>query len=224
MTVQPLDPAALDVIDDYLAQLAPALGPRDRTARDLIAEVRDGLVTATEHTVAQGWAAVTAAHMAVRRCGAVSRVAPVMRIDAVATRARGTALALMGSGPIAAVAWGATVATSSASPWQGGGVSPWRVALPSLGLAVLLTLACSLLANTASGARSGSARVAQVAATIAAVTCAGADLAGLTLIAVWTATASHVFAWPVVAAAAVSGARILFAGRRVRHLWSPLRA
>jgi hypothetical protein len=215
MTVPPLDPAAVEVIDDYLAQLAPALGPRDRTARDLVAEVRDGLLTATEHAVARGCAAVPAARMAVRRCGAADRLAPLMRTDAVATRARGTALALMGSGPVAAVAWGATVVTSPASQW--------RVALPCLGLAVLLALACSLLANTASGTRSGS-RVAQVAAMVAAVTCAGADLAALTLVAVWTVTASHMFSWPVVAAAVVSGARIAFAGRRVRQLWPPLPA
>jgi hypothetical protein len=225
VTAESLDPVALHLIEDYLTQLATALGQRDRTSRDMVAEVRDGLLTAVEKDIANGRPAIDAARTAVRLCGAVAQVVPVMRVDVVATRARSTVVSLLRTAPFAAAAWVATMATSPASPWQVGDSSPWRVVAPWLGLGVLLTLSCSLLANTAAaGTGRQSPRLANVAAIAAAVACVCTDLAGLAFIAVSAAIAPAMFAWPVIAAAAVSGARIVFAGHRIQRLRRPLPA
>jgi hypothetical protein len=221
--VTSLDPVAVDLIEDHLARLATALGQRDRVSRDMIAEVRDGLLTAVERDVAAGRPAVAAARAAIRLSGTVEQVAPVMRGDVVAARARAAVILLVRTGPFAAAAWATTVVTSPASPWQVGGASPWRVVAPWLGLAVLLTLACSLLANTAaSTTRRQSPRLAHVAAVAAIAACAGTDVAGLAFVAVSAMSAPTMLAWPVVAAVAVSGARVVVAGHRLHRLRRPL--
>jgi len=209
VTARPLDPGALAVVDGYLDELAPALGRRDRASRDLLAEVRDGLLTAVERDVAVGRPAVDAARAAVGLCGTAKQLAPLLLADVVAARARGTGRSLVRTGGFAAVAWVATAGTSAALPW--------RAAAPWLGLGVLLTLACSLLANTAL-----SPRVARLAAIAAAVACAGTDLAGLSFLAASAVIAPGAIAWPAAMAVAVSGARLVFAGTRVHRLRPPL--
>jgi hypothetical protein len=219
VTAQGLHPAALGLIENYLGQLASALGRPDRTTRDIIAELRDGLLAAAQRHVAGGLSGIEAARIAVRQCGAVEQLAPAMRADAIATRARATARALLRTGPLAAAAWAATVVIGPASPWLVGAASPWRTVLPWLGLGVLVTLACSLLAGTAgSGTAHESPRVARGAAIAAAVACAVTDLAGLTCIAILAVTAPGAMAWPVGAAIAVSGARTVLAGHSVHRL------
>jgi hypothetical protein len=149
VTAQPLDPAAVALIEHYLTGMAAALGPLDRTTDDLVDELRDGLLTRAEAWVAHGMPAADAARAAVRQCGGLEQVTPVMRADAVATRARRTALAILAAGPLAAAPWAATLVASPASPWHMGDASPWRMALPWLGFGVLVTLACALTAHVA---------------------------------------------------------------------------
>jgi hypothetical protein len=220
VTAQPLDPAAVALIEHYLTGMAAALGPRDRTTHDLVDELRDGLLTTAEAWVAHGVPAADAARAAVRQCGALEQVTPIMRADAVATRARSTALAILAAGPLAAAPWAATLITSPASPWRMGHASPWGMVLPWLGFGVLLTLACALTAHAAV-TRVGRQRpqLAQVTAVAAAVTCASTDLAGLALIASWALAGSGGIAWPAATAAAVvSAGRIVLDGDRVRRL------
>jgi hypothetical protein len=226
VNAQPEDPAAVALIEHYLTGLTAALGSHDRTSRDLVDEVRDGLLTAVEAHVADGLPAADAARAALRQCGALEHVTPVMRADAVATRARSMALAILGVAPLAAAAWAATLVVSPASPWHMGAASPWRMALPWLGLGVLLTLSCALTAHiAASGMGHQRPRLAHIAAVAAGAACTSTDVAGLALIASWALAASGGVAWPAATAAAVvSSGRVVFVGGRLRRLRQALPA
>jgi hypothetical protein len=149
-----------------------------------------------------------------------------MRADAIATRARSMALAILGVAPLAAATWATTLVVSPASPWHMGAASPWRMALPWLGLGVLSTLACAVTAHIASsGTGHQRPRLAAIAAVAAAAACTSTDVAGLALIASWALAASDGIAWPAaIAAAVVSGGRVVFVGGRIRRLRQTLPA
>jgi hypothetical protein len=216
-----LDPAAVRLVEDHLSRLAASLGRRDTVTDDVLDELRDCLLTATEARVAGGAAPVAAARSALRDYGDLTQVAPTVIADVVASRARATALLILRAGPIAAAIWAAAIMTTSAVATP----SPWRAAMVWLGPAVVLTAACAL---TAYGAASGLGalrchmpRAAAITATAASAASAVTDLAAVAFITVLAVTGTG-GRWPMMlAAAVVSGVRVLVIGRRAVLLWSP---
>jgi hypothetical protein len=213
-----LDPAAVRLVEDHLSRLAASLGRRDTVTDDVLDELRDCLLTATEARVAGGAAPVAAARSALRDYGDLTQVAPTVIADVVASRARATALLILRAGPMAAAIWAAAIMTTSAVATP----SPWRAAMVWLGPAVVLTAACAL---TAYGAASGlgplRCHMPRAAAITASAASAVTDLAAVAFITVLAVTGTG-GRWPMMlAAAVVSGVRVLVIGRRAVLLWSP---
>lgn len=93
------------IIDAYLAEITARLaGPR-RRRRELLAELRDGLMDAADHYRAEGSLSTVAAARAVRDCGRVAVVAHAYADLLADHQARRTALALLVTGPPIGVLW-----------------------------------------------------------------------------------------------------------------------
>lgn len=212
-----LDAAAVGIVEDHLARIATALGRRDAVRNDVLDELRDCLLTATEQHVAGGMAPDVAARAALRDYGDVTRVAPAVVADVTATRARGTALVILGFGPIAAAVWAAAIAT--ASPTTTAAAVPWRAAMSGFGPAVVLAAACALTAyGAASSLRRPRSRLPRAAAVAATVVSVVTDLAALAYITVLVTADSHDRWLIALAAALVSGIRVLLVTRSARSL------
>lgn len=93
------------VIDDYVTTLAAALrGPR-RTRRDMLTEVRDGLIDAAEALEAAGLSRSQAERAAVAEFGSVEEVAPEYQEELVANQGRRLAVLLFLGFPLITLIW-----------------------------------------------------------------------------------------------------------------------
>jgi len=94
-----------DPIDGYVAELSRALhGPR-RAKRDLIAEVRDGLIDAAEAYQAAGLDRPEAERRAVAEFGTVGEIAPGLQEELAAATGQRLGALLFLSAPLMALAW-----------------------------------------------------------------------------------------------------------------------
>jgi hypothetical protein len=103
-----VDPAAAAVIDDYLQAVARRLPTHARMTPDVIAEMRDDLLTATAALTA-GEGPVVAAHAALADFGDEETIAAALRPELGARRVRRFGVALLATGPVVGLCWLAAV-------------------------------------------------------------------------------------------------------------------
>jgi hypothetical protein len=115
-----LDPAAVEVVDGYLRTLARRLPRHARLTPDMLAEMRDDLLTATADLAPGAGSAVAAAHAALADFGDADTIAGALRPELAARQARRFAIALLLTGPLVGLCWLAAVflGTGNAVAWR----------------------------------------------------------------------------------------------------------
>ncbi|HEX8131972.1 MAG TPA: permease prefix domain 1-containing protein [Actinomycetes bacterium] len=229
MTRQGLpEPAAGPAIEGYLAEVTARLPGPPRAHAGIVAELRSGLLDATDAHRSAGLPPAEAAVAAIREFGLPARVADGFRAELAASQARRVALTLLVTGPLVGLLWIATALTSHLGirpvlPWQETGLSPGlRVGMPLVAVAIGVTALAALLGIASTGRLTrwlpARPRRAPTAAAVAGFGAVGADGLGLVLLAAQLATApGKLSVVPAAVAAAASLARILLAGRGARH-------
>lgn len=214
-----IDAAAVTLVDDHLAQLAASLGPDDATTHDMLDELRDGLLARVEALGTDGLPPQAGARLALREFGGLQQVAPVLMADVMMTRARTVAVTMLRFAPTAAVVWAIALLTGAPTT---AGAPPLIAAMAWLGPGCVCAAVAALTAyRAASRLDAPRPRMARAAAAAAAVACAVTDLAAVAYIAAWAFTG--IVAWPALAAALVSGVRIVVVGRSAPRLLVPAR-
>ena len=215
-------------IADYLSQVAAALPGPARARGDIIAELRSGLLDATDAYRAAGHSPGDAAAAAAAEFGDPRQVAAAFRPELAARQARRTALTLITTGPLVGLLWAAAATASHigihrAPPWQWHGMPPATpIAMPLFAAVFLTCMGAALLTMAATGPLTrwlpASPRTAPATAAIAGFAAAAADLAVFILLASKLASAPAALApAPVLAAAAASLARLTLARRAARR-------
>jgi hypothetical protein len=224
----PLEPAAGPAVERYLAEVTARLPGPPRAHAGIVAELRSGLLDATDAHRSAGLPPSQAAHAAIREFGNPAQVASGFRAEIAASRARRVAVALLVTGPLVGLLWIATAGASHlriglALPWHWTGISP------GLGMAIYLVTvaagvtACGAVLTIAITGRltrwlPTSPRWAPTGAAVAGYGAVSADGVGLILLAVELATVPGRLALlPAAAAAAASVGRMLLARRAARH-------
>src|SRR5205823_7539570 len=141
-----LDPAAVRVVEDYLAELAERMPAHAPLTPDMVAALRDHLVDTTVPLIPDSPSPVAAARGAVADFGDVETVAGAMQPELAERKARRIGIALFATGPLVGGCWLAAVflSMSAASAWR------W---LPILVAPVLLIGAPASVLTVASSGR-----------------------------------------------------------------------
>jgi len=221
-------------VEGYLAAVTARLPGPPRAHADIVAELRSGLLDATDAHRSTGLPPPQAALAAIREFGDPAQIAAGFSAELAASQARRVAVALLVTGPLVGLLWIATAMASHldlgirlALPWH------WTSPTPGLGAAIHLAavLVAVAVAVTASAAILGIAttgrltrwlparpRRAPAAAAVAGFGAVSADGLGLALLAAQLATAPGELS-PALAttAAAASLARLLLARRAARN-------
>jgi hypothetical protein len=215
-------------IEAYLAEVAARLPGPARARDDIIAELRGGLLDATDAYRAAGHSPDEAIAAATAEFGDPGRVAGAFGPELAACQARRLARDLIVTGPLIGLLWTAAASASHvgirhAPPWQWPGMPPATIiAVPLFG-AVLLTVVCAaLLTLAATGPLTrwlpAGPRTAPAAAAIAGFGAAAADVAVFILLASKLASAPTALApSPVLLAATASLTRLTLARRAARN-------
>jgi len=220
LTDPSLDPAARRVIGAYLAELADHLGGPAAVRAAILAELEDGLWTATAAHQAQPMSPEEAARAAVAEFGHPGTVAAGFGPELAAATGRRVGLGLLATGPLVGSSW----LLVAASTWRwSGGESPAVLGLVAglVGLVLVVAVPAAVLSVALSGRLSrwlpAGPRVAATAAATAASACVAGDLVllgGLLAAAVLTGG----LAWPAaLLAAGASSTRLSLAGRAARR-------
>ena len=215
-------------VEAYLAEVAAALPGPARARDDLLAELRSGLLDATDSYRAAGHPPDQAAAAAAAEFGDPRQVAAAFRPELAARQARRTALTLISTGPLVGLLWAAAatashIAIHRAPPWQWHGMPPATpIAIPLFGALFATFMFAALLTVAATGSLTrwlpASPRTAPATAAIAGFGAAAADLAVFILLASTLATAPAALSpAPVLAAATASLARLTLARRAARR-------
>jgi hypothetical protein len=220
LTDSNLDPAAHHVIDAYLADLSSRLigAPAVRVA--ILAELQDGLWTATATHHARGLLPEKAARAAVAEFGDPVTVAAGFGPELAAATGRRVGLGLLTTGPLVGASWLLLVATTLR--WTGQQPpAALGLAAPLVGLVLVIAVPAAVLSVAASGRLSRwlptGHQVAASAAAVAASACVAGDLVLLTGLLASTVLAGGV-AWPAaLLAAGASSVRLSLAGRAARR-------
>jgi len=224
----PPEPAAGPAVEGYLAELTARLPGPARAHAGIVAELRSGLLDATDAHRSAGLPPAQAAQAAIREFGHPAQVAAGFRAEIAASQARRVAITLMVTGPLVGLLWIATAAASHlridlAPPGQ------WTGLPPGLGAGIYLVAAAAGITAWAamlSIATTGRLtrwlptrpRQAPTAAAVAGYGAVSADGLGLILLAAELATIPGKLALlPAIAAAAASLARLLLARRAARR-------
>jgi hypothetical protein len=224
----PPEPAAGPTVEGYLAELTALLPGPSRARAGIVAELRSGLVDATEAHRSAGLPSAQAALAAIHEFGDPAQVAAGFRAEIAASQARRAAIALLVTGPLVGLLW---IATAAASHLRIGLVLPWHWTGIAAGLGVGIYLVVAAVGVTAWGAMLSIAttgrltrwlptrpRRAPTAAAVAGYGAVSADGLGLALLAAeLAAVPGKLSLLPAVAAAAASIARLLLARRAARH-------
>lgn len=215
------EPAA---VERYLTEVTTRLPGSARVRSGIVAELRAGLLDATDAHRSAGLAPAEAAAAAVREFGEPGLVADGFRAEIAAGLARRVSIAVLVTGPLVGLLWIATAAASHL-----GSRLEWA-SLPAA-LQASLALASLAIGVTACGALFSIAvtgrlsrwvlvrpRQAPTAAAVAGFGAVGADALGLALLAAGLASIpGRLSPVPAAAAAAASIVRILLARRAARH-------
>ena len=211
-------------IERYLAEVTARLpGPR-KAQSGIVAELRSGLLDATDSYQAAGLPPAEAAQAAIREFGDPGLVAGGFLTEIAASQARRVAMVLLVSGPLVGLLWLAAalsghLAIRIAAFWE------WTTLPAGLGagiqlvaVAVAVTALAGVLGIASTGRLSrwlpAAPRRAPLAAAIAGFGAVGADGLGLALLAAeLVATQGRLPLLPAAAAAAASAVRLLMARR-----------
>jgi hypothetical protein len=177
--------AGHQLIDEHLGRLAAQL------PADAVDELADGLIEAWQHRLAAGLPPADAARAAIAEFGSADQIT---RAFVTQSPGRRTALALLATGPMVGLCWGASLVTARAWTWP----VP-TAAMVAFGLTLLAVVAALVSAATSRGsyrrtrlgAAGGAALVTLDAAMLATVL-----------------TVAPVLVWPMVVAIPASLVRI----------------
>jgi HAAS len=223
---------ASSTIDGYLDRLAAALSRPARARAAILAELRAGLLDATEAHRQTGLTSSAAARAAIGEFGDPTQLAAAFRRELATAKARRLAVTLLASAPLIALAWAAAAIGSHlgarhALPWQWSGASPaWHVALP-LAAAAFVVGVCTAAAAVATTGRltrwlPDCARLAPTSAITAGLAAGAVDLILLLLLTHQLARAPATLdTTPVTIAAVASSTRLVFARRTIVRPRSP---
>jgi hypothetical protein len=223
----PPEPAAGPAVEGYLAEVTARLPGPARAHAGIVAELRSGLLDATDAHRSAGLPPAQADLAAVNEFGDPARVAAGFGAEIAARQARRVVLTLLVTGPLVGLLWLATAVASHLSihlaqlwPWTGPS-SGLDVGARLVAVAVGITAAAGVLGIAATGRLSrwlpARPRRAPTAAAVAGFGAVGADALGLTLLAAQLATVPGRLALvPAAAAAAASLVRIMLARRAAR--------
>jgi hypothetical protein len=218
--------SAGSTIDGYLDRLAAALPGPARARAAILAELRAGLLDATEARRQTGLKPFAAAQAATREFGDATKLAAVFRPELATAKARRLAFTLLASAPLIALAWAAAAIGSHlgarhALPWQWSGASPaWQIALP-LAAAAFVVGVCTAAATVATTGRltrwlPDCARLAPTSAITAGLAAGAVDLILLLLLThQLTRAPTTLDTTPVTIAAVASCTRLVFARRTI---------
>jgi hypothetical protein len=215
---------AQPAVEHYLTAVAARLPGSPRSHRDIVAELRSGILDATDTHCSAGLPPAEAVQAAIDEFGDPARVADSFKAEIAAGIARRAAVVVLVTGPLVGVLWIVTAVASQIAPHH-----QWADLSP--GLQVGLSLVAVAAGVTACGALFGIAvtgrltrwlpalpRRAPAAAAVAGFGAVGADALGLALLGVQLATAAgRLSPWPAAAAAAASIVRLMFARRAARR-------
>ena len=215
-------------IEAYLSEIAAALPGPARARDDIIAELRGGLLDATDAYRAAGHSPGEAAATATAEFGDPRLVAAAFGPELAARQARRLARDLIITGPLVGLLWVAAAAASHvgirhAPPWEWHGMPPATiVAIPVFGTVFLAFTGAALITLVATGPLArwlpAGPRLAPASAAIAGFGAGAADVAVFILLASKLAAAPAALApVPVLAAATASLTRLTLARRSARR-------
>jgi hypothetical protein len=211
-------------VESYLAQVTVRLPGPARTHAEIMAELRSGLLDATDAHRSAGLPPAQAALAAVSEFGDPSQVADGFRAEIAARQARRVAVSLLAAGPLVGLLWITAALTSHlgmhlATPGHWPDLSPaLRVGIDLVAVVIAAEAWAALLGVAATGRLTrwlpARPRRAPTAAVIAGFGAAGADMVMLSLLAGQLATApGKLSPLPIALAAAASLARLTLATR-----------
>jgi hypothetical protein len=211
-------------ISAYLDQVAATLPGAPRARRDVLAELRSGLLDATDAHRRAGLPADAAAETAIAEFGDPRQIAAAFRPELTITHARRVAFTLMATGPVTALLWSVTALGSHfgfrlAPPWQWAGLTPGaHLAVHLAAAAFVLTALTSLVTVAATGRLTrwlpSRPRAVSATAAIAGFSTAAANLAIFALLTSQILSApSTIDPTPVTIAAAGSLTHLSLARR-----------
>ena len=222
-----LDPSTRQVLRDYLDATADRLPGPAAAKAEIIAELDDGLVEATEAHIARGYAPQLAAQAAVAEFGDPDAVAAAFCPEIGASQARRVGLGLIVTGPFVGLLWLAALVPGVLPPWNRG-LTGLGVAVGLVGPVVVVGIPCAVLAVAVTGRLSrwiGVRSTLPSSAAAAAGTAAGlVDLMLLSIVAVRVITGAGLLSRPLVIVAAVVGLGRLTVACRVVRLCLATRA
>ena len=215
------------LVDAYLGEVAARMPGPERARRNVLTELRSGLLDAVDTRRSAGLPAEAAARAALIEFGDAREVADAFRPHLAMVQARRVALTLVTTGPLVGLLWIAAAATShitlrNAPPWQWPGTPPLSPAVfPAVGAALLITIWSALATVGATGRLARWLPVdPRIAAATAAAACFGAAAADLAIFALLASqlasTPGSLAPLPVAAAAAASLTRLSLARRAAR--------
>jgi hypothetical protein len=209
---------AVDAIEDYIAELDDGLCGSRRERQAVVAEIRDGLLTAAEQHAQAGLRPPAAAIAATREFGEPHELATALRPELAARQSRRVALALLATGPIVGTLWATTAIASRIGERLEHVPGLWTAARLTLGLSIAAAIAAAAVCLAATGRlsrRLGPRTTTAPAAAGAAVGLAAAiDSSVLCALLVGALAAPTVIAWPpALAAALASSTRLAFSTR-----------
>jgi hypothetical protein len=221
-------------VEVYLAAIGGRLPGPGWAHAGILAELRSGLLDATDAHRAAGLPSAEAAAAAIGEFGDPVEVADAFRGEIAARQARAVAISLLAAGPLIGLLWFTAALTSHlgvrpSPPWQWQHLSvAARAAVHLFVVPIGVTAWAALFAIASTGRLSRwlsvGPRGAPTAAAVAGLAAACGDALGLALIAIQLATAGGQLApLPVAAAAAASLTRLVLA-RRAAHRCLAIRA
>ena len=211
------------VIEAYLAQVAAALPGPARARRDVVAELRSGLLDAADAYRRAGLPEAAAAEAAVAEFGDPHQVAGAFSPELTARHVRQTTFLLAAASAPVGLLWAHAVqashpALSRAPLWRWIGEPPVPLTAASFLIAALIALGTIAVTGRLTRWLPGGPRSAAVSAAIGGYGAAAADAAVFILLVHQLATAPATLApLPVTAAASASLARLVFSRRAARR-------
>ena len=220
LTDASLDPAAQDIVDAYLGRVSSRLVGAAAARAAILAELEDGLWTATVSRQARNLTPAAAARAAVAEFGDPNTVAAGFGPELAAATGRRVGLALLSTGPLVGSSW----LLLAAATWIRTGREP-PAALGLVAVLVGLVLAVAVPAAVLSVAVSGrlcrwlraGPEVAATAAAVSASACVAGDLVLLAGLLASTVFAGGVAWLAGLLAAGASVVRFSLAGRAARR-------
>jgi hypothetical protein len=211
-------------IEAYLTEVGARMSGPPYARRDILAELRSGLLDAIDGHRVAGEPADAAAEAAITEFGDPRQVADAFRPHLAMKHARRVALTLIITGPLVGLLWIAAAVASHitiahAAPWHWLGAPPLSfAAFPVIGAALLVTVWSAAATVAATGRLTrwfpASPRVAAATAATTGFGATAADLAVFTLLASQLASApGNLAPLPVAVAAAASMTRLILARR-----------